>query len=210
MIRRSTGHWRGERRRARVLHGSADTIGGQDAVIKLRYHQPGRDLIIKDAPQGVKFALGENVTRNPGRFPNTRMGVEATIDRAFQDARAYQEQWKAYETAKAAGKTVWPPPRDLRLEALAHVLDGSIKIHSHCYRSDEILMLLRVAARHGVRVQSLQHVLEGYKIAPEIAAHAPPPPPSSDWWAYKVEAFDAIPYNAALMTEAGGLGLHQE
>ncbi|WP_406700275.1 amidohydrolase family protein [Singulisphaera sp. Ch08] len=188
---------------ARILHGSADTIGGQDAVIKLKYRLPGRDLILKDAPQGIKFALGENVTRNPGRFPNTRMGVEATIDRAFQEARAYQAQVKAFETAKAAGETVLPPRRDLRLEALAGVLDGSIKIHSHCYRSDEILMLLRVADRHGVRVQSLQHVLEGYKIAPEIAAHGAKASTFSDWWAYKVEAFDAIPYNAALMTEAG-------
>ncbi|AGA29700.1 amidohydrolase family protein [Singulisphaera acidiphila] len=188
---------------ARILHGSADTIGGQDAVIKLKYRQPARDLILKDAPQGVKFALGENVTRNPGRFPNTRMGVEATIDRAFQEARVYQEQWKAFEAAKAADKSVLPPRRDLRLEALARVLDGSIKIHSHCYRSDEILMLMRVAARHGVRVQSLQHVLEGYKIAPEIAAHGATASTFSDWWAYKVEAFDAIPYNAALMAEAG-------
>ncbi|SIN89942.1 Imidazolonepropionase [Singulisphaera sp. GP187] len=188
---------------ARILHGSADTIGGQDAVIKLKYRQSGRDLILKDAPQGIKFALGENVTRNPGRFPNTRMGVEATIDRAFQEARAYQEQVKAFEAAKAAGKVVPPPRRDLRLEALAGVLDGSIKIHSHCYRSDEILMLMRVAARHGVRVQSLQHVLEGYKIAPEIVAHGASASTFSDWWAYKVEAFDAIPYNAALMTEAG-------
>ncbi|MBV8267317.1 MAG: amidohydrolase family protein [Planctomycetaceae bacterium] len=190
---------------ARLLHGSADTIGGQDAVIKLKHGLPGRDLIIKDAPQGVKFALGENVTRQPGRFPNTRMGVEATIERAFQEARAYQETWKSYEAAKAAGTA--PPPtrprRDLRLEALAGVLDGSIKIHCHCYRSDEILMLLNVAARHGVRVQSLQHVLEGYKIAAEIAAHGASASTFSDWWAYKYEAKDAIPYNAALLTQAG-------
>jgi len=188
---------------ARILHGSADVIGGQDAVIKLKYGRPGRELILRDAPQGVKFALGENVTRNPGRFPNTRMGVEATIERAFQEAHAYQLKWKAYESAKAEGKATTPPRRDLRLEALGRVLDGSIKIHSHCYRSDEILMLLRVAARHGVRVQSLQHVLEGYKIAPEIAAHGASASTFSDWWAYKIEAFDAIPYNAALMTQAG-------
>ena len=94
---------------ARLLHGSANTIGGQDAVIKLKHGQAGRDLIIKDAPQGVKFALGENVTRQPGRFPNTRMGVEATIECAFEEARAYQATWKAYEAAKASGTT--PPPR---------------------------------------------------------------------------------------------------
>jgi imidazolonepropionase-like amidohydrolase len=190
---------------ARLLHGSANTIGGQDAVIKLRQGQPGHDLIIKNAPQGVKFALGENVTRVNGRFPNTRMGVEATIERAFEEAQAYKALWKNYEAEKARepGRKTAPPRRDLRLEALAGVLDGTIKIHCHCYRSDEILMLLQVAARHGVRVQSLQHVLEGYKVAPEIAAHGASASTFSDWWAYKIEAYDAIPYNAALLTKAG-------
>jgi len=188
---------------ARILHGSADTIGGQDAVIKLKYGSAGRDLILKDAPQGVKFALGENVTRRQGRFPNTRMGVEATIDLAFQTAKAYQESWARFEAARKAGETVPAPRRDLRLEALGKILDGTIGIHSHCYRSDEILMLLRATERHGVQVKSLQHVLEGYKVAPEIAASGAAAATFSDWWAYKVEAYDAIPYNAALMNEAG-------
>jgi imidazolonepropionase-like amidohydrolase len=191
---------------ARLLHGSANTIGGQDAVVKLRYGKAGRDLIIRDAPQGVKFALGENVTRSPRRFPNTRMGVEAVIERAFDQAKAYHERWEAYRKAQAQPRAshVGPPPRvDLRLEALAGVLDGSIRIHSHCYRSDEILMLLGTAQKYGVRVQSLQHVLEGYKVAAEIAAHGASASTFSDWWAYKIEAYDAIPYNAALLTEAG-------
>ena len=188
---------------ARLLHGSANTIGGQDAVIKHKPGQPGRDLILKDNPQGVKFALGENVTRRTGRFPNTRMGVEATIERAFEEGRAYRNAWKAYESAKAGGDAGPPPRRDLRLEALAGILDGSIKIHSHCYRNDEILMLLRTTARYGVRVQSLQHVLEGYKVAAEIAAHGASASTFSDWWAYKIEAFDAIPHNAALLNQAG-------
>ncbi|WP_435010991.1 amidohydrolase family protein [Tundrisphaera lichenicola] len=188
---------------ARLLHGSANTIGGQDAVIKHKPGQPGRDLMVKDGPQGVKFALGENVTRRTGRFPNTRMGVEATIERAFEEGRAYGIAMKAYEDAKNRGEAGPPPRRDLRLEALSKIVDGSIKIHSHCYRSDEILMLLRVAARYGVRVQSLQHVLEGYKVAAEIAAHGASASTFSDWWAYKIEAFDAIPFNAALMTQAG-------
>ncbi len=188
---------------ARLLHGSANTIGGQDAVIKHKPGTPGRDLILKEGPQGVKFALGENVTRRTGRFPNTRMGVEATIERAFEEGRAYRNAMNAHEAAKAKGEAGPPPRRDLRLEALAGILDGSIKIHSHCYRSDEILMLLRVAARYGVRVQSLQHVLEGYKVAAEIAAHGASASTFSDWWAYKIEAFDAIPYNAALMNQAG-------
>ena len=188
---------------ARLLHGSANTIGGQDAVIKHKAGHPGRELLVREGPQGVKFALGENVTRRVGRFPNTRMGVEATIERAFEEGRAYRNTMKAYEAAKAKGDAVPPPRRDLRLEALAGILDGSIKIHSHCYRNDEILMLLRVASRYGVRVQSLQHVLEGYKVAAEIAAHGASASTFSDWWAYKIEAFDAIPFNAALMTQAG-------
>ena len=188
---------------ARLLHGSANTIGGQDAVIKHKPGQAGRDLILKDNPQGVKFALGENVTRRTGRFPNTRMGVEATIERAFEEGKAYKAMWKAYEATKANGEAGPTPRRDLRLEALAGMLDGSIKIHSHCYRNDEILMLLRTTARYGIRVQSLQHVLEGYKVAAEIAAHGASASTFSDWWAYKIEAFDAIPHNAALMNQAG-------
>ena len=190
---------------ARLLHGSANTIGGQDVVIKLRQGKPGRDLILKDdkRPQGVKFALGENVTRRTGRFPNTRMGVEATIERAFDEARAYKAKVDAYKKARDPMSAGPPPRRDLRLEALGEILDGNYKIHSHCYRLDEILMLLRVASRNGVKVQSLQHVLEGYKVAPEIAAHGASASTFSDWWAYKVEAYDAIPFNAALLTEAG-------
>ena len=190
---------------ARLLHGSADTIGGQDVVIKLRRGLAGRDLILRDpaAPKGVKFALGENVTRRPGRFPNTRMGVEATIERAFEDARAYRAERDAFEAARGKGVSAPPPRRDLRLEALVGVLDGSIKVHCHCYRLDEILMLLRVADRHGVQVRSLQHALDGYKVAAEIAQHGATVSTFSDWWAYKVEAYDAIPYNAALLTEAG-------
>src|ERR1700730_8458439 len=137
---------------ARLLHGSANTIGGQDAVIKLKYGQPGRDLIVRGGPQGVKFALGENVTRSRGRFPNTRMGVESVIERAFEEGRAYRAMWDQYkkdQKTKDADK-LGPAPRVvLRLEALAGILDGSIKIHSHCYRSDEILMLLRRAQQGG-------------------------------------------------------------
>ncbi len=197
---------------ARLLHGSANTIGGQDAVAKLRYGQPGRDMIVRYGPQGVKFALGENVTRSPRRFPNTRMGVESVIEKCFEEATAYRAMWDAYRKAEkqpADGKgkgsaRPMPPPRvDLRLEALAAILDGKIRIHSHCYRSDEILMLLRTAQKYGVRVQSLQHVLEGYKVAAEIAAHGASASTFSDWWAYKIEAYDAIPFNAALLTEAG-------
>jgi len=188
---------------ARVLHGSANTIGGQDAVIKLRWGEPGADLIIRDAPRGVKFALGENPKRTRKRFPDTRLGVESTIRRSFDEGRMYHRLWQAYAEAKARGENVPEPRRDLRLEALADMLDGRLRIHTHCYRADEILMLLRLAESYGIRIRSLQHVLEGYKIAPEIAAHGASCSTFADWWAYKIEAYDAIPYNTPLLIEAG-------
>jgi imidazolonepropionase-like amidohydrolase len=188
---------------ARLLHGSANVIGGQDAVIKLKYGEPANKLLLCEAPRGVKFALGENVKRSDGRFPNTRLGVEAVLVRAFTEAQGYKQARYEYERAKAEGKDAVEPRRDLRLEALADILDGKLFIHCHCYRADEILMLLRVADRFGFKVKSLQHVLEGYKIAPEIAAHGASCSTFSDWWAYKIEAYDAIPYNAALLQEAG-------
>lgn len=190
---------------ARLFHGSANVIGGQDAVVKLKHGKSAREHILHDAPQGVKFALGENVKFRTSRFPNTRMGVEATLQRAFLEAVDYRRQWQQYEKAKKADPNLkrLPPRRDLRLEALADIVNHEKFIHSHCYRADEILMLLRVASHMGIRVWSLQHVLEGYKIAPEILAHGASCSTFSDWWAYKVEAFDAVPHNAALLNEAG-------
>jgi imidazolonepropionase-like amidohydrolase len=190
---------------ARLLHGSANVIGGQDAVIKLKFGEPASKLLIADAPRGVKFALGENVKRMDGRFPNTRLGVEAVLVRAFTEAQEYHKAWAAYDNAKRAGaaSALEEPRRDLRLEALADILDGKLLVHCHCYRADEILMLLRVADRFGFKIKSLQHVLEGYKIAAEIADHGASCSSFADWWAYKLEAFDAIPFNAALLHEAG-------
>ncbi len=191
---------------ARLFHGSANCIGGQDAVIKLKYGQPASSLLI-DSKKGVKFALGENVKRSDGRFPNTRLGVEAVFVRAFTEAQEYKKKWKDYEDSKGSASGKVEPRRDLRLEALMGILDGDILVHSHCYRLDEIVMLLRIADRFGFKVKSLQHVLEGYKIASEIAAHGASCSTFSDWWAYKIEAFDAIPHNAALLQEAGVLTL---
>lgn len=188
---------------SRLLHGSANCIGGQDAVIKLKYGQPASELIIHEAPRGVKFALGENVKRSDGRFPNTRLGVEAVLVRAFTEARAYQKSWQDYAKAKAAGKPVIEPRRDLRLEALADILNGDLKVHSHCYRQDEILMLMRTAVRFGFRIKSLHHVLEGYKIAAEIADHGASCSTFADWWAFKMESYDAVPFNASLLNDAG-------
>ncbi len=187
---------------ARLLHGSADVIGGQDAVVKLKHGKTAKEHILFDAPQGVKFALGENVKYRTTRFPNTRLGVEATLNRAFMEALDYRRKWNEFER-DTSKKSLLPPRRDLRLEALADIVNHKKFIHSHCYRADEILMLLRVADELGIRVWSLQHVLEGYKIAPEIAAHKASCSTFADWWAYKVEAYDATPYNAALLNEAG-------
>lgn len=192
---------------ARLLHGSANTIGGQDAVVKMKFGEPSRNQILRDNPQGVKFALGENVKFQTNRFPNTRLGVEATINRAFLEAADYRRRWMEHDATiaklPAAAARPLPPRRDLRLEALAAILDHQIFIHSHCYRADEILMLLRVTSNVGIRVWSLQHVLEGYKVAPEIVAHGASCSTFSDWWAYKHEAYDATPYNLALLLEAG-------
>lgn len=194
---------------ANVLHGSANSIGGQTQVIKLRWGQSADKLPFEGALPGIKFALGENPKRSnfrsdPPRYPTTRMGVEETIRGAFTEARDYKKTWDDYNKRVASGeKNLIPPRRDLRLDPLVEVLEGKRYVHAHCYREDEILMLLRVAKEFGFKVQTLQHVLEGYKVADEIAAAGTGASTFSDWWAYKVEAYDAIPYNAALMAQRG-------
>src|SRR5438445_2861187 len=196
---------------ANILHGSANSIGGQTIVIKLRWGQPASKLPFEGALPGIKFALGENPKRSnfslpgqPKRYPSTRMGVEETIRGAFTEGRDYKNSWDTYNKRVAAGeKNLIPPRRDLRLEPLVEVLEGKRYVHSHCYREDEILMLLRVAKEFGFKVRTFQHVLEGYKVADELAAAGVGASTFSDWWAYKVEAYEAIPYNAALMTRRG-------
>jgi imidazolonepropionase-like amidohydrolase len=196
---------------ANILHGSANSIGGQTLVIKLRWGQPAAKLPFEGALPGIKFALGENPKRSnfsvpgqPKRYPATRMGVEETIRAAFSEARDYKKAWEAYDKRAAAGeKNLIAPRRDLRLDPLVEVLEGKRYVHAHCYREDEILMLLRVAKEFGFKVRTFQHVLEGYKVADELAAAGVGASTFSDWWAYKVEAYDAIPYNAALMTRRG-------
>ncbi|MBL8695855.1 MAG: amidohydrolase family protein [Planctomycetes bacterium] len=194
----------------RLLHGSANAIGGEHAVIKLKWKRTASDLRMDDAPRGIKFALGENPKRSNGRtpgtplrYPATRLGVEAVIRRAFDEARDLLAQRKEDLERIGRGEAVPPRRRDLRLETLAAILSGEVGIHSHCYRSDEILMLLDLCESYGVKVRTLQHVLEGFKVAPEIVRHGAGASTFSDWWAYKVEAYDATPYNAALMMRAG-------
>ena len=198
-----------------VLHGSANTIGGQNAVVKLRWGLPIDSMLFAGAPAGIKFALGENVRQTngspgpgrPPRYPRTRMGVEELLRERFTTAREYRAEWKAYADAKKAlakgQPEPIPPQRDLELDALVEVLEGKRLVHAHSYRSDEITMLLKVAKDFGFRIASLQHVLEGYKVADEIAAAGTGASTFADSWAYKMEAFDAIPHNAALMAERG-------
>jgi imidazolonepropionase-like amidohydrolase len=196
---------------ANILHGSANPIGGQTVVIKLRWGQPASKLPFEGALPGIKFALGENPKHSnfggrgtEARYPATRMGVEETIRGAFSEARDYKAKWDDYNKRSAAGeKSLIAPRRDLRLDPLVEVLEGKRYVHSHCYREDEILMLLRVAKEFGFKVRTLQHVLEGYKVADELAAAGVGASTFSDWWSYKEEAWDAVPYNAALMTRRG-------
>lgn len=200
-----------------VLHGSANAIGGQTVVIKLRWGKSAQEMIFEGATPGIKFALGENPKRQgypaqgfgnqaaqpERRYPGTRMGVEEVIRQSFLEAKAYQAEWKTYNEKVAKGEHPIPPRKDLRLEPLVEVLEGKRYVHAHCYRSDEILMLIRVADEMGFKIRTFQHVLEGYKVAKEIAAHGAGASTFSDWWSYKIEAYDASPYNAAVMQKKG-------
>src|SRR5436309_2678037 len=188
-----------------LLHGSCNAIGGQCAVIKNKWGEPPDRLLFAAAPGTIKFALGENPKQSnwgvdaTGRYPQSRAGVEQTIRDAFTRARDYRDAWAEWR----AHKRPYPPRRDLQLDALVEVLDGRRNIHCHSYRQDEILMLIRVAEEFGVKVQTFQHVLEGYKVADEMAAHGAGGSTFSDWWAYKYEVIDAIPYNGYLMWNRG-------
>ncbi len=190
---------------ANLLHGSANPIGGQNAVIKLRDGDSPEDLIFSNAPQGIKFALGENVKQsNWGekyvtRFPQTRMGVRTFYENRFTAAQQYLQAWDDYRK----NTNGLAPRRDLELEAIGEILQGKRLIHCHAYRQDEMLMLMRTMETFGVKIAALHHVLEGYKIADEIAAHGAGGSTFSDWWAYKFEVYDAIPYNGSLMRERG-------
>jgi len=194
-----------------LLHGSANPIGGLNSVVKLKYGRSASEFLFPGAMPGIKFALGENVKRSstpnqPGvtrRYPNTRMGVEEVIRDAFTRARDYKRAWDEYRAASAKDKNVIPPRRDLQLEPLVEILEGRRYVHAHCYIVSEILMLINLADEFGFKIKTFQHVLEGYKVAKEIAAHGAGASIFADSWGYKIEAYDAIPYAAAIMTRAG-------
>ena len=195
---------------AQVLHGSCNPIGGQSAIIKPRWGlENPYQFLVQGAPQTVKFALGENVTRKAWgdrgmtRFPLSRQGVEAIYVQAFAAARAYERVWEDYRENPEDFRVA--PRRDLRLEALVDILNGRIRVHAHSYRADEILMLIGIADRFGFKIDCFTHVLEGYKVADEMARHGACGSTFSDWWQYKLEAYDAIPYNATIMHRHGVL-----
>ena len=195
---------------ANLLHGSANPIGGQNAVVRLKWGMLPEAIKITTALPGIKFALGENVKQSnwgdefTTRYPQTRMGVEQIMRDRFKAALDYEKSWSDYNAAKNK-KGIVPPRRDLELDALLEILRGDRIVHCHSYRQDEILMLIRLAEEFGFAVGVFQHILEGYKVADVMASHGSGASAFSDWWAYKFEVYDAIPYNGALMHDAGVL-----
>ena len=192
---------------ANLLHGSANSIGGQNTTVKFKWGHPVEDYPIPDAPPGIKFAMGENVRQTtqspqPGRalrYPRTRQGTIETDRDAFLRARDYKQAWDDFK----AGKTKVQPRKDLELEPIVEILEGKRLVHAHSYRSDEMLNLLLLADEFGFRVATLQHGLEAYKIAPEIAKHGTGVSIFTDSWGYKLEAYDAIPWNAYILWKNG-------
>ncbi len=195
---------------AQLLHGSANPIGGQSAIVKLRWGASAEQMKIDYAPGFIKFALGENVKQsnwgdfNTSRFPQTRMGVEQVYYDYFTRAKEYQANWKKYNGLSAADKAKTNAPRrDLDLEAVAEILDGKRNITCHSYVQSELTMLMHVADSMGFKVNTFTHILDGYKVADMMKSHGIGGSTFSDWWAYKYEVKDAIPYNAAVMTRMG-------
>ncbi|WP_228517486.1 amidohydrolase family protein [Aliidiomarina indica] len=197
---------------AHLLHGSANPIGGQGQTIKLRWGASAEDMKFTQTPPTIKMALGENVKQsNWGdlyrvRYPQTRMGVATIIQDAFQQAREYEQAKRDYENLSRADRRRTAPPRtDYRLEALVEILNNDRHTHVHSYVASEVLALMDVVERLGFRIHTFTHILEGYKVANEMREHGARASSFADWWAFKIEAFDAIPHNMCLMMEAGVL-----
>lgn len=197
---------------ALLLHGSANPIGGQNATVKLKWGSSAEDMIFEDAKPTLKWALGENVKQSnwgenmTTRYPQSRMGVMELIEDKLIAAREYHEKWQAYNVLgkKAKSRTV-PPRVDLILQTIWEVMTGERWVHCHTYVQSETLGVMRLAEKYGFKIAVLIHNLEGYKVADEMAAHGAASTTFSDWWAYKFEVYDAIPYNAALTWERGVL-----
>lgn len=192
-----------------AMHGSANAIGGQCETIKLRYGTFDPEVLkMEDAPRTIKFALGENPTRSHGEgsgiVPRTRMGVEFVIRQAFSEAKEYSEAWSKYNKNKLVkGFRGAPPAYSYRHEVLSDILNDKVIIHCHSYRADEIYMMLKVCKDFGIKRIVFQHVNEGFKVAPELAAQGAMASVFSDWWAYKFEVYYSTAYNAAILTRNG-------
>ena len=191
-----------------ILHGSANPIGGRSAIIKPRWGESAENLLYQGADPYIKFALGENVKQSNwssyNRFPQTRMGVEQVFVDYFQRAKEYQESWKAYNALPRKTKARTLAPRyDIEMETLVEILEGKRFISCHSYVQSEINMLMKVAERFGVTINTFTHILEGYKVADKMKEHGVGGSTFSDWWAYKFEVNDAIPYNGAIMHSQG-------
>jgi imidazolonepropionase-like amidohydrolase len=192
---------------ANLLHGSANSIGGQNTTVKFKWGHPVEDYPIPDAPPGIKFAMGENVRQTtnfnqptrPLRYPRTRQGTIEVMRDAFLRAQDYKKSWDDFK----AGKTKVQPRTDLELQPLVEVLEGKRLVHCHGYRSDEHLNLMLLADEFHFKIATLQHGLEAYKIAPEIAKRGTGVSIFTDSWGYKLEAYDAIPYNAYILWKNG-------
>lgn len=190
-----------------VIPGSANLIGGQGVVLKLRPGETLEGMKLQGAPRGIKMAFGENPKRVYGgrsKAPSTRMGNAYVMRKAFTEAQDYVRKMEDYDRRKEAGEDEGPPPeRNLALEVLKDVLQGEIRVHIHCYRQDGILKLIEISKEFGFKIASFQHCLEGYKVAEQIAAENIGVATFADWWGYKLEAWDAVPENAGIMAEKG-------
>ena len=193
---------------SQLLHGSANAIGGRSAIVKWKWGLAPEELLYKNQPKFIKFALGENPKQanwgnvNPSRFPQSRMGVEQVFIDYFQRAKEYDESWKKYNTNSKKDKTK-APRVDLELQTIAEILNKERFISCHSYVQSEILMLMNVAEKFNFRVNTFTHILEGYKVADKMKEHGVGASTFSDWWAYKFEVNDAIPYNGAIMHNEG-------
>jgi imidazolonepropionase-like amidohydrolase len=193
---------------SQLLHGSANPIGGRSAIVKWRWGLSAEEMLYKDQPKFIKFALGENVKqanwgiKDPTRFPQTRMGVEQVFTDYFQRAKEYDASWKAYNLNGKKGKSK-APRVDLELQTLVEILNQERFITCHSYVQSEILMMMNVAEKFDFRVNTFTHILEGYKVADDMKTHGVGASTFSDWWAYKFEVNDAIPFNGALLHNQG-------
>ncbi|MBV8630913.1 MAG: amidohydrolase [Silvibacterium sp.] len=202
-----------------LLHGSANMIGGQAVVIKNKFGLSRDAMLFPNAPRSIKFASGENPKRVYGsrhELPSTRMGNFEVMRQSFEDAKAYMAKWDEYNAKVAKAKSnpeaktefkgdkeLTPPARDLKLEALADVLRGKLYVQIHCYRADEFLTEEAIAKEYGYKVRAFHHALEMYKVADRIAPKGTAIATFADWWGYKDEAWDAIPWNAVMSMRKG-------